>query len=986
MSANLSKTEYIAQGNLDRIELLISKGSIGEAGDELRRLREKCKIVRGSIDDATIQYLSSKVAHESADYTTALDLALRSFEILRDSTENRRLGKVLLHLANIHSSLGDMDSTESFARDALATFRRIRDRAGIFDCYNKLAWVLYVRGDYVKSAKYLKEAIESFKKHAGENQKAAISLTRYKSNLARIYIRSGDWDEAADLLKSCIDRNRLYNMKDSIILNLLSLGYLSTLRRSQRQAWYCLEEARQALEQENKYHRSAIIYKEYLGLYYMEFGEYEKALKTFDAGIKAASEIAPDSALISQLLRYRAELLLHLGEFDQAAENAARSLEIASAVGEKLEIANSHRILGVARHRRGEGDKGAESFRKAEEIYSQLSNKFDKALALVDFARENFIQNSEYEYRQAQAHLVTARFTFEELEDRYHEAESWAVEADLHARFGKHDLALKSIEEAEELFGALGETNRTNAVRSMRMHLENKLVERALSPENEFLLFKNYLNESEYRNVRGGSLAENLEVLVKRTDSDHAFLCLFNGTDGDANVLAAVKYDDDRIREACRNISVKDIQSLDGKPMMVTSSEAAKNNGLGGFLSKFPDATSIILMPLQISDKKLGVLMLQKDVAGLGGRFFGQRDIDFAVAFSDVIAFKAIEAEQTELAEDNLRLRRQLEESCVFPNVITRNEDMLHMLDRVMQVKDSPISILIEGETGSGKDLIAKTIHYNSVRAKKRFISVNCAALPETLLESELFGYKRGAFTGADRDKAGLFEEADGGTFFLDEIGEMPLSIQAKLLRVLEDQEVVRLGETKGRRVDVRVLSATNRDLKEAMESKAFRQDLYYRLSALTLRIPPLRERKDDVPLLIEHFLEREKRKVSLSTEVFSGLVEYDWPGNVRELENEIKKLALLCDESGVVDGGLLSSKFFKDNGNSGSPDISALDLSNQEFSLYGFLEEYERKFILKALQENRWIKKHAASSLQIPESTLRLKMKQYGISKPKAQ
>jgi len=985
MSANLSKTEYIAQGNLDRIELLISKGNIGEAGDELRRLKEKCKVTKGSIDEATIQYLSSKVAHENADYKTALDLAKKSFEIFRDSAENRSIGKILLHLSRVYSSLGDMDATESYARDALATFRRIRDRAGIFDCYNKLAWVLYVRGDYAKSAKYLKEAIESFRKSAGDNQKAAISLTRYKSNLARIYIRSGEWDEAADLLKACIDRNRLYNMKDSIILNLLSLGYLSTLRRSQRQAWYCLEEARQALEQESIYHRSAIIYKEYLGQYYLEFGEYKKAGKAIDEGIHAATEIAPDSALISQLLRYRAELALHTGDFDAAVEDAERALEIATTVGEKLEIASAHRILGVACHRRGESERGAESFRKSEELFSQLSNKFDKALALVDFARENFIQNSEYEYRQAQAHLVTARFSFEELEDRYHEAESWAVEAELHARFRKYDLALKAIEEAEELFGALGESKRTGEVRLMREHLENKLVDRALSPENEFLLFKNYLNEKEYRNVRGGSLTENLEVLAKRTDSDHAFLCLFNGTSDFANVLATVKYDDDRIHEACRSINVKDIQSLDGRPLMVTSSDVFNHNGLGGFLSKFGDATSIILLPLQITDQKLGVLMLQRDAAGLGGRFFGQRDIDFAVAFSDVIAFKAIEAEQNELAEDNLRLRRQLEESCVFPNVITRNEDMLRMLDRVMQVKDSPISILIEGETGSGKDLIAKTIHYNSIRAKKRFISVNCAALPETLLESELFGYKRGAFTGADRDKAGLFEEADGGTFFLDEIGEMPLSIQAKLLRVLEDQEVVRLGETTGRRVDVRVLSATNRDLKEAMESKTFRQDLYYRLSALTLRIPPLRERRDDVPLLIDHFIEREKRSVSLSTEVFSRLVEYDWPGNVRELENEIKKLTLLCDETAVVDISLLSGKFMKENGNSSTPDITNLDLSNQEFSLYGFLEDYERKFILKALQENGWIKKHAATSLQIPESTLRLKMKQYGIKKPKA-
>jgi len=983
MSANLKKINSDAQGSLDRIDYLISERKIDNAAKDLEKYRAERVVNSGSTEEGWILYLSAKICHAKADYKTALADALQSFDILRITTENKKIGKVLLLLSRIYSSIGNLDESENYARDALATFRRIRDRAGIFGCYNKLAWVLQVRGEYEKSAKYLEEAIESFKGYAADNEKAAISLNRYIANLARIYILTGDWDKASDLLESCVQNNRVQNVKRSLIVNLLSLGYLSTLRRNQRQAWYCFEEIKHLLENDRQYVRESAILKEYLGKYYLEFGELKKSVDILTEGITEAEAIAPESALASQMYRYRAEAYLASGDNVKAIEDGEKALAVAKKIGEKIEIAHSLRIIGIAKFRIGKKDDGAEFLHRSEEAFFGLSDKFDRATALLDIANEGFVHNSEYEYRRAQAHIVTARFVFEEMEARYHVAESWSVEAGLHARYGKFDLALKAIEEAEELFGALGETEKTKLVRIVRQDLESKLVDSALSPQNEFLLFKDYLTETEYRNVREGTLEENLTVLAKRTNADHAFVAVSDEAEGGFRILAAVNWADNDAQDLCRTLSEKHLASLQGRPLFATAPDFAGANGLSNFLKGFPDATSLMLLPLRVSDQKIGMLLLQRDVAGLGGKFFGQKDLNFAVAFSDVVAFKAIEAEQNELAEDNRLLRAQLQERCSFPNVITRNEDMLNMLDRVVQVKDSPISILVEGETGCGKDLIAKTIHYNSVRAKKRFVSVNCAALPETLLESELFGYKRGAFTGADRDKAGLFEEADGGTFFLDEIGEMPLSIQVKLLRVLEDQEVVRLGETSGRRVDVRVLSATNRDLKKAMEDGTFRQDLYYRLSALTLRIPPLRDRKEDIPLLIDHFLKKEDRQVSMSPEVMKILVEHAWPGNVRELENEIKKVALLCDTSGVVDEGLMSKKFFKERGQAPGPDIPEVDLASTDFSLYDYMGEFERKFLIKALRENKWVKKHAAASLQIPESTLRLKMKQYDIKKP---
>ena len=274
----------------------------------------------------------------------------------------------------------------------------------------------------------------------------------------------------------------------------------------------------------------------------------------------------------------------------------------------------------------------------------------------------------------------------------------------------------------------------------------------------------------------------------------------------------------------------------------------------------------------------------------------------------------------------------------------------------------------------------------HSDRRGRRFISVNCAALPETLLESELFGYRRGAFTGADRDKPGLFEEADGGTFFLDEIADMPLSVQAKILRVLEEREIVRLGDSVPRPVDVRIISATNKELKEEMAAGRFRQDLYYRLAALSFKLPPLSERKEDIPLLVNHFLSESGKTVDTGTMKY--LMNYDWPGNVRELDNEIKKMILLAGNEHVIAENVLSDKLRgKSNGSTNGSDLPSnghgiaepIEFTPQ-YTLYDYLARHERRFIVRALKERNGIKKHAAALLNIPESTLRLKIKEYDI------
>jgi DNA-binding NtrC family response regulator len=326
------------------------------------------------------------------------------------------------------------------------------------------------------------------------------------------------------------------------------------------------------------------------------------------------------------------------------------------------------------------------------------------------------------------------------------------------------------------------------------------------------------------------------------------------------------------------------------------------------------------------------------------------------------------------------QLRNEIKQQFSFDNIVGKTPVMQEVFTLIEKVARTNASILISGSSGTGKEMVARAIHYNSTRRDKPFVAINCSAIPETLLESELFGYEKGAFTGAVKSHKGLFEAADGGTLLLDEIAEMPLPLQTKLLRVIENWEIKPIGSEVTRTIDVRLLAATQQDLETAVEENSFRSDLFYRLNVIQIRLPDLRDRRDDIPLLIHHFLKlfskkNNKQELSISREAMEILCAYDWPGNVRELENVLERAAVLCSD------GVIKPEDLPRLENIVPPD----ELVSQLTADYPSLESLERNYITQVLKlTNGKIKGEdgAAKMLDMNYGTLRSRMKKLGIKR----
>jgi len=473
------------------------------------------------------------------------------------------------------------------------------------------------------------------------------------------------------------------------------------------------------------------------------------------------------------------------------------------------------------------------------------------------------------------------------------------------------------------------------------------------------------------------SMQRVLQILIRHHGVVRGMVTLLR--EGELQVDAIEGFDD-----RARGISFKVGEGItgqvvqSGKPIVVPRISKEPE-----FLNRMPrradvprNELSFICVPINVQRQTVGTLAVDL-------KFKPERDYESSVKFFGIVSSmiaqalnvqRLVEEERRRLVDENTHLRQELRERYDFSNIIGTSGPTRQMYEQVAQVAQTNTTVLIRGESGTGKELIAHAIHYNSLRAKKPFVKVSCAALPDTLIESELFGYEKGAFTGASARKKGRFELAEGGTIFLDEIGDINAGTQVKLLRVLQEREFERLGGTESVRVNVRVIAATNKDMEKAIAEGTFREDLYYRLNVFTIFVPPLRERKADMLLLADHFLEkfsREHGKVikRISTPAIDMLMAYHWPGNVRELENALERAVLVCDAQ-VIHGHHLP------------PSLQTADASGTvtRVSLKEAVEGFERDLIQDALKTTRGNRAKAARLLDTTERILNYKVRNLGV------
>ncbi len=469
------------------------------------------------------------------------------------------------------------------------------------------------------------------------------------------------------------------------------------------------------------------------------------------------------------------------------------------------------------------------------------------------------------------------------------------------------------------------------------------------------------------------SILELLKILYSFWDVRHSFVALLDKEKKVLSISQSFGLTPEEIKKGIFKIGEGIIGRVYKYGIPVVLSDLKEKTYLNrtGLRDRLEEKETFVAVPIKIGGEIIGVLAIFK-------KFLDRDSVEKGVDLLQILAtmigmfyklHERIDLERRDWEEEKRALTQVLEEKYSIEGIVGCSDAIKRLVALIKKIAPTDITVLITGESGTGKSLIAKAIHFLSPRKEKAFVTINCSAIPETLLEAELFGYEKGAFSGAYTSKKGKFELANGGTLFLDEIGDMPLSLQPKLLRVIQEKEIERLGSEETIQVDVRILAATNKNLGELIKKGEFREDLYYRLNVLPVHIPPLRERKEDIPLLVEHFLsvfnQRYGKQVKIEPEAIKVMLDYPWYGNVRELANTIERLVILKD--GWITPKDLPSYFF------------ALE-EKEEKKIPEIVENTEKEAIIKALEKTGYVKSRAAKLLGYTLRQLDYRIKKYGI------
>ena len=963
---------------LDEIgDLHRSRGEIPEA---LRRFQESYGLRKTAGDERGLGRLLISIAsvhRAQGEYELAIAKSEEARTIFTRLEDREGSALVLVSLGNVHLERGDHPKAIALLKEAQAIWEAVGNREQSASVLNSIASIYSLTGDHAKAKEFFGRTLVIFEEmgHLGRMAGVLNNLGVTAKNLG-LYSEGVAYYERSIALKSQLGGRGLTASP------LINLGNLNYMLGNFTVGLACCEESMEVTKESGD-RRAEINARLNIANCLGGLGRWEDSLGRAEEAVAATEEIGVKELLCDALL-VGARARLRLERYSEAEEVLGRAAEIARKLKDPEFEAVMESMLGELAWWRGERAAGDTHFMTAVGKLGRLESKHHLGLCYLDAGR---CYGAHGESASAVTYLERAREIFTSLSAR-----GWIVQTGLAlGHFGAaHDPVAaafglsEALELAEETGDEAAQAEARELLRTLRASAAEVSPGSYLSKQKLSALYQvgstlNQILDLEtviqklldlaVRNAGAERGALKLEIAAGRPPIEMA-------RSQDGETLAGP----DRIGRDIRDEVMKSGSAL-------LARDPKSDELLRRFDSvKVDGATSFLCVPLRIKERLAGSLYLDNRRPG---HLFSEDDLDFLVALGNVAAPAIENARLVEelrrakelLDEENVELRREVGQRYQFENFVGSTPEMEELFTLVGKVARSRANILIRGESGTGKELVAKTIHYNSDRSEGPFVKLNCAALPESLVESELFGVERGTATGVDK-RIGKFEQANHGTLFLDEVGDMPLTTQAKVLRVIQEKEFERVGGRQSISVDVRVVSATNKDLEEAIKSGEFRADLYYRLNVVPVLMPPLRKRRGDIPGLVKFFLDQAvasegKHITGLTRDAWDVVQNHSWPGNVRELQNAIAQAVVMCDGEKITAAHLPSEIR---QGAAGAGGEGTIAVPTGAGSLERVLEAAEEAAIKAMLARAAGNKSRAADELGISRVTLYNKLKKYGI------
>ncbi len=946
-------------------------GRIEEIEPYLDEAEEIAEGLSDPAERARILIEKGKLAIARGRLEAARSCAESARELLADSAEFKERGFAENLLGNVCLRTGKVEDGKQCFLKSLDFFKKAGDIRNLALSYNNLGLVYKNLCDWPRAIEYLQVAL-NLQAVEGEYHGRAQQL----QNLGIVHAKMSNWKLAVENFEQCLQIGR--EVKDPLraLRALIGLGNVHRTARQWALAQSDLDDARE-ISQEHRYVREEILVIKSLGELAFDKGDYPAAEQHYETAWSMANRFEAGEDITCELYRLRSELALARGDAQRALSLVKGANRCAKTIGDRFEEALSWRVMALAQAAVGAREEAVVSFVNGTEMLKSIGDKFNLARLFVDNARFITLSGDAAELASAASLVHEAKDLFLSIAAGHWVGVCHLELARIDSARGSFDAAHGHLARAREVFSRDGEDEALKAVVILQREIEDKLVKTSISQLSQFQLCEKLEEIAQFSLDFNEKLYEMLGVIIQSVGADGA-LVVSTTTEGKGS------HDFVRARRIPSDTVSKIISVLLSSEEIIERHEPYISLHLPSEGEEVPESTlgrhvcCLIAVPFRWADEGRGVLYVDRLKGNPAGPFL-QPELNTCVGLSIKLGALITEMKLKDKTEENLRLRKKLEERVAFEDIITQDREMLEIVRLIGKVSDNLSTVLLQGETGTGKKLIAHAIHMSSPRRDKPFVTVDCAAIPESLLESELFGYLRGAFTGANRDRKGLLQEANGGTVFLDEIGRAGISLQRRLLHLLDSGEIRPVGSTSYMPLDVKIICATtSSDLRNDVEEGKFLKDLYYRLNDICISIPPLRERKEDIPLLTDYYLEKfsqeMKRNVKgLSKAAMAKLVDFDWPGNVRELEKAVKRAVILSDDGQVITPELLPPEVAA----SGSATAAAA-----ETELKDAVGSFEKKTIVAALEKFSWNKSKAAEYLGLSRKGLKNKINRYGLDR----